>query len=83
VDSPVPAAICCGPLAGFVVGAKFDGLSYIRQRYHGRRAYGRVFGEYAVSGGPCQRADFCPALLVRAGLCIGAGILFSLLGLYR
>lgn len=92
----LPQAILCATLAGLVLGAEFDVLSYLIPRYFGRRSFGMLYGivfavfqlssALAIFGIGFSRSAFgsyAPAMWLLTGVCITCGLLFTLLGPYR
>ncbi len=92
----VPLAIVSALLVGFIVGAEFDVLSYMIPRYHGRRAFGKLYGAMfavfqlssaigAAAVGQSRGAfgSYTVAMLSLAVVCIIAAGLFAMLGPYK
>ncbi len=92
----VATAIIAAALAGLLIGAEFDVLSYLVPRYFGRRAFGKIYGiafavfqlaaaaaAYAVSVSRASVGSYTPAMLVLAVLCLACAGLFLSLGHYR
>lgn len=89
-------AIIAAALAGLLIGAEFDVLSYLIPRYFGRLAFGKIYGiAFAVFqiGGAIATSvvslsrestgSYTPAMLTLAGVCVICGVLFLNLGPYR
>ncbi|MBN9080759.1 MAG: MFS transporter [Rhizobiales bacterium 62-17] len=83
-------------LAGLIVGAEFDVLSYIIPRYHGRKSLGKIYGAiFAVFqfssasaiyiAGASRQATGSYSLMMNviAGICLICIVLFSMMGPYR
>jgi hypothetical protein len=83
-------------LAGLLIGAEFDVLSYLIPRYFGRRAFGKIYGiafavfqlaaavaAYAVSVSRASFGSYTPAMLVVAMLCVACAGMFRFPGPYR
>lgn len=92
----VPTALLAAALAGLLIGAEFDVLSYLVPRYFGRLAFGKIYGlAFAVFqlGGATATAvvgmsrdrygSYTPAMLVLAVACVVCAGLFLRLGPYR
>ncbi|MFJ8826887.1 MFS transporter [Streptomyces sp. NPDC102467] len=92
----VPMALLAAALAGLLIGAEFDVLSYLIPRYFGRLAFGRIYGvAFAVFqiGGAAATSlvsvsrdsygSYTPAMLVLAVACVVCAVLFLCLGPYR
>ncbi|WP_103356037.1 MFS transporter [Amycolatopsis sp. CA-128772] len=92
----VATAIIAAALAGLLIGAEFDVLSYLVPRYFGRRAFGKIYGiafavfqlaaaaaAYVVSVSRASFGSYTPAMLVLAVLCLACAGLFLSLGPYR
>ncbi|MEC3978021.1 MFS transporter [Amycolatopsis sp. H20-H5] len=92
----VTTAIVAAALAGLLIGAEFDVLSYLIPRYFGRRAFGKIYGiafavfqlaaavaAYAVSVSRQSFGSYTPAMLALAVLCAVCAGLFLFLGPYR
>lgn len=83
-------------LAGLIVGAEFDVLSFIIPRYHGRKSLGKIYGAiFAVFqfssalaiylAGMSRQVTGSYALMMHvvAGICLVCIVLFALMGPYR
>ncbi len=92
----LPQALLCATLAGLVMGAEFDVLSYLIPRYFGRQSFGMLYGivfavfqlssAMAIFGIGVSRSAFgsyAPAMWALTGVCVACGVLFTLLGPYR
>lgn len=92
----VPAALLAAALAGMLIGAEFDVLSYLVPRYFGRRAFGRIYGVafsvFQIGGAVAATAvgvsreshgSYTPAMLALAAACLTCAALFQALGPYR
>jgi predicted MFS family arabinose efflux permease len=92
----VPTAIVAAALAGLVIGAEFDVLSYLVPRYFGRRAFGKIYGitfavfqlaaavaTFAVGVSRASTGSYATAMTALAVGCLGAIALFLALGPYR
>ncbi|MEU7373665.1 MFS transporter [Streptomyces albidoflavus] len=92
----VPAALLAAALAGMLIGAEFDVLSYLVPRYFGRRAFGRIYGVafsvFQIGGAIAATAvgvsreshgSYTPAMLALAAACLICAALFQGLGPYR
>ncbi|GGM94457.1 MFS transporter [Lentzea pudingi] len=92
----VATAIIAGALAGLLIGAEFDVLSYLIPPYFGRLAFGKIYGiafavfqlgsavaPFLVSMSRESYGSYCPAMLVLAVACVGCAGLFAFLGPYR
>jgi MFS family permease len=92
----VPTAILAAALAGLLIGAEFDVLSYLIPRYFGRLAFGKIYGitfavfqfaaavaTYAVGVSRASHGSYTPAMLVLAAVCAVCTGLFVYLGPYR
>ena len=92
----LPLAIVAAVLAGLLIGAEFDVLSYLVPRYFGRRSFGRLYGALfavfqlgsaitAAAVGLSRGAlgSYTPAMLGLCGVCLVSALLFSVLGPYR
>ncbi|MEU2765726.1 MFS transporter [Streptomyces diastaticus] len=92
----VPAALLAAALAGMLIGAEFDVLSYLVPRYFGRRAFGRIYGVafsvFQIGGAVAATAigvsreshgSYTPAMLALAAACLLCAALFRGLGPYR
>lgn len=92
----VPAALLAAALAGMLIGAEFDVLSYLVPRYFGRRAFGRIYGVafsvFQIGGAVAATAvgvsreshgSYTPAMLALAAACLICAALFQGLGPYR
>ncbi|MFB7658109.1 MULTISPECIES: MFS transporter [unclassified Streptomyces] len=88
--------IVAAALAGFLIGAEFDVLSYLIPRYFGRLAFGKIYGitfsmfqiGAAISGSAVGMIrdsydSYAPAMLVVAGVGVVSVGLFLSLGRYR
>lgn len=91
----LPQAILCSALAGLVMGAEFDVLSYLIPRYFGRRSFGTLYGivfavfqlssAVAIYGIGVSREAFgsyAPAMWTLTGACVLCAGLFLMLGPY-
>ncbi|MGW2282905.1 MFS transporter [Streptomyces sp. NPDC001770] len=89
-------AVLASALAGLLIGAEFDVLSYLIPRYFGRRSFGKIYGivfavfqigaAVAASAASVSResyGSYTPAMLTLAGLCAVCCVLFLSLGPYR
>ena len=92
----VPRAIVCAILIGTIAGAEFDVLSYIIPRYHGRRAFGKIYGiifavfnlssaigAFAVGASRGSLKSYTPAMLTMVAICLLTAVLFAGIGPYR
>lgn len=92
----VPTAVLAAALAGLLIGAEFDVLSYLIPRYFGRLAFGKIYGiTFAVfqlasaigvfAAGATRGAygSYTPMMLTLAGVCVACAALFWSLGPYR
>jgi len=83
-------------LAGLIVGAEFDVLSYMIPRYHGRKAFGKIAGSifavfqlgsaigvFAVGAARAQTGSYTTPMLIVGGLCLLCAISFPFMGAYR
>lgn len=79
----LPAALLAAALAGMLIGAEFDVLSYLVPRYFGRRAFGRIYGVafsvFQIGGAVAATAvgvsreshgSYAPAMLALAAACL-------------
>ncbi|MFB7032211.1 MULTISPECIES: MFS transporter [unclassified Streptomyces] len=91
-----PTALLAAALAGLLIGAEFDVLSYLIPRYFGRLAFGKIYGiafaVFQVGGAIAATAvsvsresygSYTPAMLTMAVLCVVCAGLFLYLGPYR
>ncbi|MFJ9173661.1 MFS transporter [Streptomyces sp. NPDC102360] len=92
----VPMALLAAALAGLLIGAEFDVLSYLIPRYFGRLAFGRIYGVafsvFQIGGAAATSlvsvsrdtyGSYTPAMLVLAVACAVCAVLFLCLGPYR
>jgi predicted MFS family arabinose efflux permease len=92
----VPTAILAAALAGLVIGAEFDVLSYLVPRYFGRHAFGKIYGVafavfqlgaavtvFAVGASREAAGSYTPAMLTIAAACAVCIGLFLTMGPYR
>lgn len=92
----VPTAILAAALAGLLIGAEFDVLSYLVPRYFGRRSFGKIYGiafavfqlgaavsTFAVGAGRQAAGSYTPALLTLVVACLVCIGLFLAMGPYR
>jgi predicted MFS family arabinose efflux permease len=92
----VLTAILAAALAGLLIGAEFDVLSYLIPRYFGRLAFGKIYGiafaAFQVGGAVAASAvsvsrdaagSYTPAMLTLSVVCLGCIGLFLCLGPYR
>ncbi|WP_434599013.1 MFS transporter [Streptomyces sp. A5-4] len=92
----VLTAIVAAALAGLLIGAEFDVLSYLIPRYFGRLSFGKIYGvafavfqigaaiaASAVSVSREAYGSYTPALLTLAVGCVICAGLFLNLGPYR
>lgn len=92
----LPMAIVGAALAGLIVGAEFDVLSYIIPRYHGRKSlgkiYGAIFAVFQFAGavgiflaGMSRQAtgSYSLTMYVLAAVCLACIALFMMMGPYR
>lgn len=92
----VPMALLAAALAGLLIGAEFDVLSYLIPRYFGRLAFGRIYGVafamFQIGGAAAtslvsvsrdRYGSYTPAMLVLAVACAVCAVLFLCLGPYR
>jgi len=96
-QGPTPSqAIVGAVLAGLIIGAEFDVLSFMIPRYHGRKAFGKIagvifalfqlgsaIGVFAVGMSRAQTGSYTTPMLVVAGICLVCAVLFPLMGAYR
>ena len=89
-------AIVAAGFVGLLVGAEIDVLGFVVKRYFGLRRYGTIYGVlfamFQLGGaigvlaiGRMREAsgDYASGLIGLAAACIGAALLFALLGPYR
>ncbi len=92
----LPEAVIGAALAGLIVGAEFDVLSFIIPRYHGRKSFGKItgtiFGAFQIASaiglvlvGMSRQAQgsYGPAMYAMAGVCVLCAVLFTFMGPYR
>lgn len=92
----VPLAIVGAVLAGLIVGAEFDVLSFIIPRYHGRKSFGKITGTIfaafqiasaiglvLVGISRTSQGNYTQALIAMAAICVVCAVLFLFLGPYR
>lgn len=92
----VLTGLLAAALAGLLIGAEFDVLSYLIPRYFGRLAFGKIYGiafavfqiggavaTSVVSVSRDSHGSYTPAMLVLAVACVICGALFMNLGPYR
>ena len=92
----VTGAIVAAALAGLLIGAEFDVLSYLIPRYWGRLSFGKIYGvmfavfqlssavtAFAVGLSRESLGSYTPAMLVLSGVCLVCMVLFAFLGPYR
>ncbi|MET9558453.1 MFS transporter [Streptomyces sp. NPDC006645] len=92
----VLTGILAAALAGMLIGAEFDVLSYLVPRHFGRLSYGKVYGitfsVFQIGGAIAASAvgvvrdtygSYTPAMLTLAVLCLVCATLFLSLGPYR
>ncbi|MET7745886.1 MFS transporter [Streptomyces sp. NPDC005385] len=92
----VPMALLAAALAGLLIGAEFDVLSYLIPRYFGRRAFGKIYGVafsmFQIGGAAANTlvsvsrdtyGSYTPAMLLLAVACAVCAVLFLCLGPYR
>ena len=90
------SAIVAAGFVGLLVGAEIDVLGFVVKRYFGLRRYGTIYGVlfavFQLGGaigvlaiGRMREAsgDYTGGLLALAAACVGAALLFALLGPYR
>ncbi|MFE6365674.1 MFS transporter [Streptomyces sp. NPDC057806] len=89
-------ALLAAALAGLLIGAEFDVLSYLIPRYFGRLAFGTIYGiafaAFQVGGAIAAAAvgvsrdaygSYTPAMLTLSVVCLACVGLFLSLGPYR
>lgn len=89
-------AIAAAAFVGLLIGAEIDVLGFVVKRYFGLRRYGALYGVlFAVFqlGGAVgvlalgrmreTSGDYIGGLVTLAAACVGAALLFALLGPYR
>jgi MFS family permease len=92
----IPEAIIAVALVGAITGAEFDVLSYIIPRYHGRRAFGQIYGALfaifqlssaigTIALGASRGAfgSYGPAMYALSAVCVVASLMFMMLGPYK
>ncbi|MEU3509700.1 MFS transporter [Streptomyces longwoodensis] len=92
----VATALIAAALAGLLIGAEFDVLSYLIPRYFGRLSFGKIYGVtfamFQVGGAIAASAvsisrdsygTYTPAMLTLAFVCMVCTGLFMNLGPYR
>ncbi|MFD4903414.1 MFS transporter [Streptomyces sp. NPDC058411] len=92
----VVTGLIAAALAGLLIGAEFDVLSYLVPRHFGRMAYGKIYGitfsafqiggaiaSSAVSASRESSGSYTPAMLTLAVVCVVCAGLFMCLGPYR
>lgn len=89
-------AFVAAAFIGLLIGAEIDVLGFVVKRYFGLRRYGTIYGILFAAfqlGGAVgvfligrvreQSGSYASGLIGLAVACIGAGVLFTLLGPYR
>ncbi|MFC8231406.1 MFS transporter [Streptomyces sp. NPDC057287] len=92
----VVTGLIAAALAGLLIGAEFDVLSYLVPRHFGRMAYGKIYGiafsafqiggaiaSSAVSASRESSGSYTPAMLSLAVVCVVCAGMFMCLGPYR
>ncbi|MFJ9889020.1 MFS transporter [Streptomyces sp. NPDC091287] len=92
----VVTGLIAAALAGLLIGAEFDVLSYLVPRHFGRMAYGKIYGiafsafqiggaiaASAVSASRESSGSYTPAMLTLAVVCVVCAGMFMCLGPYR
>ncbi|MEU2682157.1 MFS transporter [Streptomyces sp. NPDC007107] len=92
----VVTGLIAAALAGLLIGAEFDVLSYLVPRHFGRMAYGKIYGiafsafqiggaiaSSAVSASRESSGSYTPAMLTLAVVCVACAVMFMCLGPYR
>ncbi|WP_329236657.1 MFS transporter [Streptomyces sp. NBC_00111] len=92
----VVTGLIAAALAGLLIGAEFDVLSYLVPRHFGRMAYGKIYGiafsafqiggaiaSSAVSASRESSGSYTPAMLTLAVVCVVCAGMFMCLGPYR
>lgn len=92
----VVTGLIAAALAGLLIGAEFDVLSYLVPRHFGRVAYGKIYGiafsafqvggaiaSSAVSASRESSGSYTPAMLTLAVVCVVCAGMFMCLGPYR
>ncbi|MFJ6852649.1 MFS transporter [Streptomyces sp. NPDC091271] len=92
----VVTGLIAAALAGLLIGAEFDVLSYLVPRHFGRMAYGKIYGiafsafqiggaiaASAVSASRESSGSYTPAMLTLAVVCMVCAGMFMCLGPYR
>ncbi|MFJ9062211.1 MFS transporter [Streptomyces sp. NPDC102409] len=92
----VVTGLIAAALAGLLIGAEFDVLSYLVPRHFGRTAYGKIYGiafsafqiggaiaSSAVSASRESSGSYTPAMLTLAVVCVVCAGMFMCLGPYR
>ncbi|MFJ8863983.1 MFS transporter [Streptomyces sp. NPDC102451] len=92
----VVTGLIAAALAGLLIGAEFDVLSYLVPRHFGRMAYGKIYGiafsafqiggaiaSSAVSASRESSGSYTPAMLTLAVVCVVCAVMFMCLGPYR